>query len=221
MIAIALCCCVAFTACGNRADKYGSKVAEDGRSYGGVIPGEIGENMETAFFDVTVESAKQYDTFQFVDALYQANEGETYLVVTLTIENTYEEDIPMSITDFILDYEGNKSESVITGYGKADVNQEEFMDNIFTLKEGESVTKSIVYIVKDKKEYTVNYREYYEDEFQGDTYSIVVVPEKIATDTGINAETTTGEATVREGTNDTSESSEGVTEEVSSEGNDE
>lgn len=212
LIVMGMCCCLALTACGSRADKYGSKVAEDGRNYGGLISGEMNETIETAFFDVTVENAKKYNTFQFVDALYQANEGETYLVVTLKIENTYEEDIPMSITDFTLDYDGNKSESVIIGYGKADVNQNDFMDNIFTLEKGESVTKSIVYIVKDKKEYTVNYKEYYEDEFQGDAYSIVVVPEKVAMNNESSVDTSTEEATTGDSTNDTSESNEGATE---------
>lgn len=173
-----LFCCSTLAACGNRADKNGSMIADDGRSYGGVIKGEADEKIETAFFDVKVKEAVKYDTYQFDDGLYQAEDGNTYLVVTLAIENTYDEDIPMSITDFTLDFDGNKSDDIITGYGKAELNQENFMDNIFTLKQGESVTKSILFTVKNKKHYTLNYTEYYEDEFVGDSFSIRIDTEE-------------------------------------------
>ncbi len=169
-----------FTGCGNAKDKNGSQIAEDGRSYGGLILGEMNEPTKTAFFDVTVKGATCYDTYQFDDGLYQAKEGTTYLVVNLTIENTYDADIPMSITDFTLDYQGNETEDIITGYGRADVNKNEFMDNIFTLKEGETVTKSILFTVESKKAYTLNYTEYYEDEFKGDSFSISLIPKKVS-----------------------------------------
>lgn len=165
---------------GDRADKNGSRIADDGRSYGGLIKGEMGDKIETAFFDITLEDATKYDTYQFDDGLYQAEDGKTYLVVTLTIENTYDEDIPMSITDFTLDYEGNKSKDIISGYGKADLNQDSFMDNLFTLKKGESVTKSILFTVKNKKQYTLKYTEFYEDEFKGDSFEITLVPKKVS-----------------------------------------
>ncbi len=176
-------CCSVLTACGNKADKNGSKISDDGRSYGGLITGETGEKIETAFFDVTVEDAVRYDTYQFDDGLYQAEDGNTYLVVTLTIENTYKEDIAMSITDFTLDFDDNEAKEIITGYGKADLKQNHFMDNIFTLKEGESVTKSILFIVKNKKNYKLCYTEYYEDEFVGDSFEIQMTSKKISTKT--------------------------------------
>ena len=179
-----LFCCSIVTACGNRADKNGSKISDDGRSYGGLIKGETGETVETAFFDVTVKEAVRYNTYQFDDGLYQAEEGNTYLVVTLTVENTYDEDIPMSITDFTLNYEGNKSKEIITGYGKADLKNESFMDNIFTLKKGESITKSILFTVQNKDNYTLNYTEYYEDEFKGDTFSVELTPKDISSAKG-------------------------------------
>lgn len=193
-------CCSMLSACGNRADKNGSRISDDGRSYGGLITGETGDKLETAFFDVTVEDAARYDTYQFDDGLYQAEDGNTYLVVTLTIENTYEENIAMSITDFTLDYSGNESEEIITGYGKADLNQDSFMDNIFTLKEGESITKSILFTVKNKKNYTLNYTEYYEDEFKGDSFEIAFSAKKISTENNNTEEGTTaveGEATTQ------------------------
>jgi len=164
-------------ACGT--DKNGSKISDDGRSYGGLIHGEIGEKLETAFFDMTVEGVEKYDTYQFNDGLYQAEEGNTYLVVTLTLENTYDEAISMSLTDFVLDFEGNESEEILIGYGRANLNQDSFMDNIFTLKEEETVTKSIVYVVKDIETYTLRYSEYYEDEFKGDTFEVVLSPKKL------------------------------------------
>lgn len=177
-ICIVLCCiCTMAAGCKQKPDENGSLKAEDGRSYGGTIKGKQGDNVQTAFFDMTVDSVTKSNTFQFEDGLYQAEEGKTYLVVTLTIKNTYEKDIPMSITDFVLDYDGNQSEDVITGYGKADLNQEDYMENVFTLKKGESVSKSILFTIEDKDAYTLKYSEYYADQFDGDSYEIALTPQ--------------------------------------------
>ena len=172
--------CGMTTGCKQKPDENGSLKAEDGRSYGGTIKGKQGEMVQTAFFDMTVDSVTKNNTFQFEDGLYQADEGKTYLVVTLTIKNTYEKDIPMSITDFVLDYDGNKSKDVITGYGKADLNQDDYMENVFTLKKGESVTRSILFTVADKDAYTLKYSEYYADQFNGDSYEIKITPQSAA-----------------------------------------
>ncbi|HCJ07975.1 MAG TPA: hypothetical protein DHV96_06325 [Lachnospiraceae bacterium] len=180
-ICLALCCvCGMTTGCKQKPDENGSLKAEDGRSYGGTIKGNQGEKVQTAFFDMTVDPVTKNNTFQFEDGLYQADEGKTYLVVTLTIKNTYEKDIPMSITDFVLDYDGNKSEDAITGYGKADLNQDDYMENVFTLKKGESVTKSILFTVEDKDAYILKYSEYYADQFNGDSYEIKITPQSAA-----------------------------------------
>ncbi len=180
-ICLALCCvCGMTTGCKQKPDENGSLKAEDGRSYGGTIKGNQGEKVQTAFFDMTVDPVTKNNTFQFEDGLYQVDEGKTYLVVTLTIKNTYEKDIPMSITDFVLDYDGNKSEDAITGYGKADLNQDDYMENVFTLKKGESVTKSILFTVEDKDAYILKYSEYYADQFNGDSYEIKITPQSAA-----------------------------------------
>ena len=175
-----ICLCMTGTGCKQKPDENGSLKAEDGRSYGGTIKGNQGEKVQTAFFDMTVDPVTKNNTFQFEDGLYQADEGKTYLVVTLTIKNTYEKDIPMSITDFVLDYDGNKSEDAITGYGKADLNQDDYMENVFTLKKGESVTKSILFTVEDKDAYILKYSEYYADQFNGDSYEIKITPQSAA-----------------------------------------
>ena len=166
------------TGCKDKVDENGSMVSDDGRSYGGVIEGKQGEKVSTAFFDMTVEQADKYDTYQFEDGLYQADSGNTYLVLKLTIKNTYEKDLPMSIADFVLDFEGNDSEKPVIGYGNTDLKDAEFMDNIFTLKQGESVTRYILYTVADKEEYSLGYTEYYEDKMEGDQFKIAVKPEK-------------------------------------------
>ncbi len=181
-ICLFLLCVGMLTACGNKADKNGSMISDDGRSYGGLITGDVGETIETAFFDLTVNEVSRYDMYQFDDGLYEAEDGNTYLLVNVTVKNTYDEDIPISITDFTLSFDGNKSKNVITGHGKADLKPDSFMDNIFTLKKGEEIKKSILFTVKDKKSYTLNYSEYYEDEFKGDKFSITMNPSKVSVD---------------------------------------
>ncbi len=178
LVCLLMITCMLLSACGNKPNKNGSRRSDDGRSYGGILSGEVEDEMETAFFDFTVLDAVRYDTHQFLDGLYQAEDGNTYLVVTISVTNTYEEDIAMSITDFTLDYKGNDSEDVITGYGKAEIGQDQFMDNIFTLKQDETITKSILYTVKNKKNYVLRYREYYEDDFKGDTFEVQLTPMK-------------------------------------------
>lgn len=178
VLLITIVCFSVLTGCAGGKNKNGSMKSDDGRSYGGTIEGEMKDTLETAFFDWKVESAEKFDTYQFDDGLYQAEEGMTYLVVELQIKNTYEKDLPMSITDFALDYDGNKEKEVITGYGKAELQNDEFMDNLFTLKKGESITRKILFNVKNKKAYSINYSEYYEDEFKGDSFRVNLVPEK-------------------------------------------
>lgn len=177
IIGLFVICIVMMTGCGQKKDKNGSLMSDDGRSYGGLIQADMRDTVSTAFFDVTVDDAVKYDTFQFSDGLYQAEEGKTYLLVTLTIKNTYAENLSMSITDFVLNYEGNKSTEIITGYGKTEMNKEEYMENLFTLKQDESVTKTILFTVADMEQYTLNYTEYYEDQFEGNTFQIELIPE--------------------------------------------
>ncbi|MBQ8085041.1 MAG: DUF4352 domain-containing protein [Lachnospiraceae bacterium] len=179
------------TACGNRPDSNGSMKSEDGRKYGGLIEAETGETVHTVFFDLTVDSARKCSTYQFNDGLYMGDEGKTYLEVTLTITNTYDKDLPMSITDFTLDYSENSNTDVITGYGKSELGGKDFMDNIFTLKQGEIITKTILYIVDDRAEYLLCYKEYYEDKFTGDSYEIKMVPEVL--EPAVTTEMTTEE----------------------------
>lgn len=169
---------IMLTGCKDKVDENGSMMSDDGRSYGGVIEAEQGEKVSTAFFDVTVESADKYDTYPFEDGLYQADSGNTYLVIKLTVKNTYEKELPMSIADFVLDFEGNDAEKPVIGYGNTDLKDAEFMDNIFTLKKGESITKNILFTVKDKEAYFLDYTEYYEDEMEGNQFKIAMKPEK-------------------------------------------
>lgn len=181
-------CSMFVTGCGNENNNNGSKLSDDGRSYGGLIETEMNDTVRTAFFDLKVEEAVKYDTYQFDDGLYQADMGNTYLIVKVTIENTYAENLSMSITDFVLDYDGNESANIITGFGKSEIQQEDFMDNLFTLKVGESVTKNILFTVKEENQYILQYVEYYTDEFEGDTFRIHIIPEKFSASTENPAE---------------------------------
>ena len=175
-IVINIAMVLGITACGNSGAGTDSLKSEDGRSYGGLIEGEIGNKINTVFFDFTVDSAKKYSIYQFDDGLYQADDGNTYLVVSVTITNTYDKDLPMSIADFTLDFSGNESEEPVTGFGSVKLNDEDFMDNIYTLKIGDTITKSILFTVPDKAEYFLCYKEYYEDKFEGDSYEVSMVP---------------------------------------------
>ncbi|MDO5156720.1 MAG: DUF4352 domain-containing protein [Eubacteriales bacterium] len=175
---VALTMMIGCVGCKGKPDENGSMKSDDGRSYGGTIYVDEGNEAETAFFHVKVDEAYCYDTYQFEDGLYQADQGMAYVVLKLTIRNTYGKDLPMSITDFILDFEGNEEKNVVTGYGKTELKDEQYMDNLFTLKQGESISKYVMYTVKKKDAYTLKYTEFYEDQLEGDTFCIAVTPKK-------------------------------------------
>ncbi|MGN0437695.1 MAG: DUF4352 domain-containing protein [Lachnospiraceae bacterium] len=154
--------------CG-KSNKHGSKKSDDGRSYGGLVEGTQGDTLHTAFFDLTVDETMWYTTYQFNDGLYDAPEGNKYLLVTVTIKNTYARDLSMSITDFVLSC---NDDTPIYGYGKIDIDQDEMMNNVFSLKKGDEITKSILYVVPDSGSYQLTYTEYYSDDFVGDSFVV-------------------------------------------------
>lgn len=166
------------TGCKSKPDSNGTMISEDGRKYGGVIERSMDKEVDTAFFSFKIDEAVQLSSFRFDDGLYRALDGETYLVLKITVKNTYERDIPMSITDFVLDFDGNKEGNKIFGYGNAELSNDEYMDEVFTLKKGESITKSILFTVKDKSQYRLGYTEYYEDQFEGNAYLVDIKPTK-------------------------------------------
>lgn len=202
------------TACGNRPDANGSMKSEDGRKYGGLIEAKSDEVVHTVFFDMKVNSSKKCSTYQFQDGLYAADSGKSYLEVEVTITNTYDKDLPMSISDFTLDYSENENKDIITGYGITELGIDGFMDNIFTLKQGESITKSILFIVDDRAEYLLCYKEFYEDKFEGDSYEITLVPETL--EPAVTTEAAT-EAASEETTEAVTEEPQAETEETSEE----
>lgn len=194
-IAFCMILCFSFcTGCGKR-NRNGSKQSDDGRSYGGLIALEQEDTAHTAFFDLTVDSAKKYDTYQFADGLYQAEDGMVYVLVTITVKNTYAQKLSMGITDFTLNYDENDKKNIIYGYGKTNIDQQDMMEDTYTLQKGESITKSILYIVPEKEHYYLDYTEFYSDDFEGDSFKIRFSPKKsipITTEesTGSTAENT-------------------------------
>jgi len=214
-LTVAAFTCTLITGCGNGSEKNGSKKAEDGRSYGGLVEAQAGDKVSTVFFDYTITESKKCGTYQFQDGLYMAGDGKTYLVVTLEITNTYDKDLPMSITDFTLDYSDKEEEGLVTGYGNTELGSNDFMDNVFTLKQGETIHKSILFTVPDRAEYILCYKEYYEDKFEGDSYEITIVPTVIESQvTTQNSDENTQEETPTE---ETATESEGDSSEETSE----
>ncbi len=161
---------VTIAGCG-KINHNGSKQSDDGRSYDGLIEGKIKETQHTAFFDLTVEKIEYKDTCQFKDSLYEAEDGKVYMYVTLKLKNTYARNLSMSVTDFPLFSDADK-DNLIYGFGKSDISQDEMMDTVFSLKQGEEVTKSVVYVVSKDDFYRLKYTEYYEDDFIGNTFEI-------------------------------------------------
>lgn len=139
------------------------------RSSGEVYETEgFGQSLSTAFFDFQVNSATL--TSQLED--YQPSDPNNFfLVVNITVQNTFTDDssIPMFDTDFALSWPALGEDSIYceNNFVSAQLPEE------YEIFKGESRTGDLVFIVPSgQTDFTLEYLEIYEDEFQGNTFKI-------------------------------------------------
>ena len=139
--------------------------AEEGYAFG-----FIGDRMSNAFFDFKVNSAETVESYEGLTAA----EGNKLVVVNLTIQNTYQGEIPMFANDFYLVYNWDEELYADPVNGTDDTKTVgNMLPEEYTLKRKETVTGDAVYeISADAADVTLIYDEYFENEEFGDSFMV-------------------------------------------------
>ena len=150
-----------------RTPVAGAISLEDGRKSQGFAKGGIGDEMTNVFFSFCVNQAELTEEFEGE----KTERGYVYLVAEVTVKNAFDGPIPMWADDFIAQWGEAGDENCYPVAKSADTQMEEE----FTLGEGRSVTKNLVYEVprpEGMNEYGISYLEYYEDQAEGNRFMI-------------------------------------------------
>ncbi len=135
--------------------------------------GSIGDVMENAFFNFRVEEAFVENSY----GSYEPEDGNVLVNVTLWLENTFGEAIPMYNMDFMLHW-GEESGEYVYGLSELAGAHSEIMPDEFYLEKGQDATYHLIYEVpKDVEEYSLLYWEEYEDGYVGGVYAVSFSPE--------------------------------------------
>ena len=154
------------TACGTIKDAA-TAIQSQGREYGQTYELNAGDTMSTAFFDFTINSAKLVSE---IEDFVPNEETDKFLVVNVTIQNTYgnPEPLPMSDADFELGWNGaEKNMTIFPEYTFA-TNQ---LPEQYEIEKGHSKTGDLIYVVPaDASDFRIYYYDLWKDDFEGNTY---------------------------------------------------
>ncbi|MCI5722423.1 MAG: DUF4352 domain-containing protein [Erysipelotrichaceae bacterium] len=138
---------------------------------------DVGETVHTLFFDFVVNNISQEETINGT----APDEGKKFVVVDMTIKNTFTSSISMYSTDFVLEWDQlSEDDDAIAGpnsyYDKAPLYDNEF-EKEYALDVDESRTGVLVFQVpKEVDEVSYSAQDIYSDKegnsHQGDVYFI-------------------------------------------------
>ena len=143
---------------------------DDVYAYDGSGIGYVGDIMHAYWFDFTVNNVLFCQSFQG----YSAREGYQLIVLDMTIENTFEEEVPMFDTDFWVEWEENDSDfdysyPVSNSY---DISHD-FLQEHYYLHTNDIITGLLMYEVPvGASEYMLIFEEYFEDGDVGDWFGV-------------------------------------------------
>lgn len=125
-----------------------------------------GTALKNDFFECTVNSVVEEDRIEeYIPEL----EGNKFVIVNVTIKNTFPEPIPMYCRDFRLKW-GESAAETAEPYGKKFDSQ---IENSFTLGVDEIINGDIIFeIPKNINDIKLEYIEVYDDLTVGNTYQI-------------------------------------------------
>ena len=159
----------ALTACGggneNGATGEETEDQEEGYVPGGGL-GYLGDTMHTYWFDFTVEDAyicQSYDS-------YTAAADMQLVVVTMAVQSTFLQSLPMSRYDFQIQWGGEGEDDY--AWPIAAATEDQFPDE-YSLGIHEERSGVLVYEVPaDTVDFSVSFAEYFEDDTEGDVYFV-------------------------------------------------
>ena len=143
----------------NSSNQEGS---EDSTQY---FYGYIGDKMSNVFFDFVVDEV-------WVSQEYPVAEGNMLLDVTVTMTNTFGEDMLMFNGDFFLSYGDGDDDYCFGLMPDGDTNPNN-MPESWTLKKGNTITYHLYYeIPETSTDFYFVYVEYFENDTFGDYYCV-------------------------------------------------
>lgn len=136
----------------------------------GIAEGQIGQTMQTAFFDFKVNSARLMDEYEG----YVPADGYAVLAVNITIDNTLDKELNMYDTDFQITWgDGEDDWGIPLTYTVNSLKGQDLLATAYTLKQNESITGDIVFQVPaDSDFYIISYLEKFADDSQGDLFAV-------------------------------------------------
>lgn len=170
-IVLALTAALTFTGCSAQDAVQGvsDAVQAQGRQYGQTYELAQNESMKCQFFTLSMNSATLKDEFA---GATPDGEGNKFLVANVTILNSWEgeEAIPMYDTDFELNWEGQEGTIYpVTNYS------DEMLPEEYSIDPAGEITGNLVFEVPgDKTDFSFRYLEYYDDDFEGNTYAMSI-----------------------------------------------
>ena len=152
----------------SKTEVEGASVAEDGREYDGYAYGYMGDTLYCAWFGFSVDQVAKKD--QYLG--YEAQQGNTLIVVTITVQNTFEEAITMFYDDFVIYW--NNGEGQEDGYAyPLEPYADELLGVEYQLGKGKTSTGELVFEVpQETEQYCISFLEIYEDDFTGNLFEI-------------------------------------------------
>lgn len=143
---------------------------DDVYAYDGAGIGYVGDIMHTYWFDFTVNNIMFCQNFQG----YTAREGYQLIVLDMTIENTFDEEVPMFDTDFWVEW-GEDDYDFDYSYPVSDLYDisTDFLPERYYLTTDDIVTGLLMYEVPvGYSEYMLIFEEYFEDGDVGDWFGV-------------------------------------------------
>ena len=131
-------------------------VPKDGYAEGG-----LRDSLRTAWFDLTVNNAETAETYGSITPA----EGETLLIVNITLVSTFDSDTVMFDTDFQAQWGGEGEEDYrfpVTAYDPS-LTEKGMLEEEYVLSPQETVTGNLVFSVPAGYEtYSLSFMEYFE-----------------------------------------------------------
>lgn len=135
--------------------------------------GTVGDTLSTAFFDFTVNGAYYFSSIG--NAVPSA--GNTYLVLSMTIKNTQNGELPMFDSDFPLLYGADFDSMIYPIEDRVDSDQ---LPDEYTVPEGQSTSGYLVYEVpKGQSGFFLGYQEIFSSGREGEIYLVFIDAEDI------------------------------------------
>lgn len=142
-----------------------ASTTSDGRETDGYAVADLGEELRCHFFGFTVNSA--YRTASYGTAT--PAEGNSFVVLELTVNNPYDEELAMYDGDFVLFYNDDTDDYSVA----ADYIADSQLPAEYQIEKGGSRTGDLVFEVPtESTSFSLLYQEIYEDEVWGNRYYV-------------------------------------------------